>query len=100
MVKDIYTSFQTEVTSFDQGLSFGKKLTNIIASSNAKSQNSWIIGDQFHPLPPTHFVWNLHSKENYMILPYTTLKSFIISWISQLKIFPGELKKWFEERSK
>lgn len=54
MVKDIYKSFQTEVTSFDQGLSFGKKLTNIIASSNAKSQNSWIIGDQFHPLPLTY----------------------------------------------
>ena len=73
MVKDIYKSFQTEVTSL-------------------------IIGDQFHP--PPHLQWNLHSKENCIILPCTTLKSFIISWISQLKIFSDELKKWFEERSK
>lgn len=92
MIKDIYKSFQTEVTSFDQELSFGKKLTNVIAASNAKSQNSWIIGDQFHSPPPLHLQWNLRSKVNCIILPYMTLKSFIISWISQLKIFPRELK--------
>lgn len=99
MIKDIYKSFQTEVTSFDQELSFGKKLTNVIAASNAKLQNSWIIGDQFHS-PPSPFAVKfaqqskLHNSSLYDPKKFHNFLNFPVEDL------PSWVKKWFEERSK